>query len=104
MTITIYSAEQVELTEPAYFRKKGHNITNWYLAVQTDGKALYTSEAGNHEGLAEIWLDNTYEPCSDAEFFEALAANTSAIVSKQKALAKKWGLVTFKLEGGAYAD
>lgn len=105
MKITIFEAKQVEIETPAYYRRsKGENITNWYICVNADGRALVTATNGNHEGSANIQLDGNFTPCTAAEFFEALAANTAAVIKAQSDLAIKWGLETLELEGGAYAD
>jgi len=102
MTITVYEAKQVELSLPAYYRKKGTNITNWYLAISETGSMITSNGTnGNVDSYRpDVWLDSTYEPCSPDEFFCALAANTAAIVANQQSIAKKWGLISLQLKGG----
>lgn len=103
MTITVYEPKQVKITLPAYYRKKGENVTNWYLAISEKG-CMMTSNGtnGNVESpRPDAWLDSTYEPCSPEDFFEALYSNTQENIAKQTEIARKWGN---ELEGGAYVD
>ncbi len=94
MKITIYKAQEIELTEPKCFLIA--EITKWAIMLLPDTDQIRTTDNRNPFGTSSIGVYKNEigesTEISEARFYEIVATNYATHLNNLQKMAQEWGL------------